>query len=100
MVDLMGQGLIPPPDIEKGEIYGDRIFGTRIVSMDIPKTMESGETYLCLLLLENAGERGWLPRIKEHQARVVLGVFVGEKRTQTIEVAQDVHRGRALAFFI
>lgn len=98
MVGLMRKRLIPPPNPEKGEIYGDTAFGVRIVSMDIPKTMEAGETHLCLLLLENAGERGWHPEIKELKARVVLGVFVGEKRTQTIEVTQDVHRGERWHF--
>jgi predicted aldo/keto reductase-like oxidoreductase len=98
MLDLKRLRLIPPPSIEKGEIFGDETFGARIVSMDVPKTMASGETYLCLLLLENAGLRGWHPKIKEHRARVLLGVFVGKTRTQTIEVAQDVHRGQRWRF--
>jgi glutamate-1-semialdehyde aminotransferase/predicted aldo/keto reductase-like oxidoreductase len=93
MVDLMGQGLIPPPDSNKGRIYGDLTFAARIVSMDIPKRMEPGKAYLCRLQLENAGKRGWLPESREHKASVVLGAFVEEKRIQAIEVTQDVHRG-------
>ncbi len=94
MVDLMHQRLIPPPDNQKGRIYGDHIFGARIASMDIPKVMEPGETYLCRLHLENAGNRGWFPETKgEHTARGLLGVFIEEKRIYTIAVTQDVHMG-------
>lgn len=93
MVDLMGQGLIPPPPTKKGEIHGNGTFGAKIVSLDIPREMDPGQTYLCRLHLENAGVRGWLPENREHKARVVLGVFIEEKRTQAIEVTQDVHRG-------
>src|SRR5262249_42960535 len=53
----------------------------------------SGQTYLCRLHVENAGERGWLPQHREHQALVVLGILVDGTRTQTLEVTQDVHRG-------
>lgn len=93
MVNLMGKGLIPPPDTKKGRIQGNSTFGARIVSLDIPRKMNAGETYLCRLYLENAGVRGWLPENREHKARVVLGVFIEEKRTQAIEVTQDVHKG-------
>lgn len=93
MVDLMHRRLIPPPPAKKGKIYGNSTFGARIVSLDIPGEMAQGETYLCRLYLENAGIRGWLPENREHKARVVLGVFIEEKRTQTIEVTQDVHKG-------
>ena len=93
MVGLMRDGLIPAPDSLKGAIQGDDAFGARIVSMDVPKVMESGRTYLCRLHVENAGERGWLPQHREHRARVALGVFVDGTRTQTLEVTQDVHRG-------
>jgi predicted aldo/keto reductase-like oxidoreductase len=93
MVGLMRDGLIPAPDSHRGAIRGDDAFGARIISMDVPKTMESGRTYLCRLHVENAGERGWLPQHREHQARVALGIFVDGTRTQTLEVTQDVHRG-------
>jgi predicted aldo/keto reductase-like oxidoreductase len=93
MVGLMRDGLIPAPDSHKGASHGDDSFGARIVSMDVPKAMESGRTYLCRLHVENAGERGWLPQHREHQARVALGIFVDGTRTQTLEVTQDVHRG-------
>lgn len=93
MVVLMHQGLIPPPDTKKGKICGDSTFGARIVSMDIPKITEPEEDYLCLLQLENSGQRGWLPKNKEHKARVIFGVFVEGEQTQAIEVTQDVHRG-------
>jgi glutamate-1-semialdehyde 2,1-aminomutase len=91
MLDLMRQKLIPPPD--GNELCGDGGFGARIVSLDVPKVMESGRLYLCRLLVENAGERGWHPGYPELKARVALGVFIGDRRTQTIEVTQDVHRG-------
>jgi hypothetical protein len=55
-------------------IRGDDAFGARVVSMDVPKAMESGRTYLCRLHIENCGARGWLPHHKEHLARVVLGI--------------------------
>ena len=93
MVGLMRDGLIPAPDSHKGAIHGDDAFGARIVSMDVPNVMESGRTYRCRLHVENAGERGWLPHHREHQARVALGIFVDGTRTQTLEVTQDVHRG-------
>ncbi|MFO7598987.1 MAG: aldo/keto reductase, partial [Candidatus Desulfacyla sp.] len=93
MVDLMRQGLIRPPETEKGRLCGDVSFGARIVSMDIPKIMAPGKTYLCRLLIENAGERGWHASSKVHQARVMLGVFVEGERIQTIEVTQDVRKG-------
>jgi len=92
MVGLMRQGLIPPPDTQKGRICGDGSFGARIISLDIPNRMGAGETRRCRLLVENAGERGWHPHSQEHQARVLLGVFIQERRMQTIEVTQDVHR--------
>ncbi|HKE24011.1 MAG TPA: aldo/keto reductase [Bryobacteraceae bacterium] len=93
MVGLMRDGLIPAPDSHKGAICGDDTFGARIVSKDIPKAMESRQTYLCRLHVENTGERGWLPQNREHQARVALGIFVDGRRTQTFEVTQDVHCG-------
>lgn len=93
MLGLMRDGLIPAPDSHKSEIRGDNAFGARIVTMDVPKTMESGRTYLCRLHIENAGERGWLPLHREHLARVALRIFVDGTRTRTLEVTQDVHRG-------
>ena len=93
MVDLMGQGLIPPPPAKRGKVHGNGTFGARIISLDIPREMDPGETYLCRLYIENAGVRGWHPEHREHKARVVLGVFIEEKRTQAIEVTQDVHKG-------
>jgi hypothetical protein len=93
MVGLMRDGLIPAPDSHRGAIRGDEGFGARIVSMDVPRAMESGRTYLCRLHVENAGERGWLPQHRDYQARVALGIFVDGTRTQTLEVTQDVHRG-------
>lgn len=98
MLGLMRRGLIPPPDTQKGRIYGDRAFGARVVSMDIPRKMTPGETVLCRLLIENAGDRGWLPDHREHQARVFLGVFVQERRVQALEVTQDVHRDQRWHF--
>jgi hypothetical protein len=93
MVGLMREGFIPPPDSHRGPIRGDAAFGARIVSMDIPKAVKPERAYLCRLHVENAGERGWLPQHREHQARVALGIFVDGVRTQTLEVTQDVHRG-------
>jgi predicted aldo/keto reductase-like oxidoreductase len=93
MVGLMRDRLIPAPDSHRGTIRGDDVFGARIVSMDISKSMESGRTYLCRLHVENAGARGWLPQHREHQARVALGILIDGTRTQTLEVTQDVHRG-------
>lgn len=98
MVDLMKRGLIPPPITNREKIYGDNAFGARIVSIDIPKKMEPGEAYLCRLQVENAGVRGWHPDNKELKARVVLGVFIGKMRIQTIEVTQDVHKGNLWHF--
>jgi glutamate-1-semialdehyde aminotransferase/predicted aldo/keto reductase-like oxidoreductase len=93
MVSLMHDGVIPAPASLAGTICGDAGFGARVVSMDVPKTMAPGRTCMCRLHVENAGERGWLPHHPEHQARVMLGVFVNGRRTQTLEVTQDVHRG-------
>jgi hypothetical protein len=93
MVGLMRDGLIPAPDSHKGAIRGDEAFGARIVSRDVPRSMQSGRPSLCRLHIENAGERGWLPHHRDHQARVALGVFVNGRRTQILEVTQDVHRG-------
>ncbi len=93
MLDLMHKGLIAPPDSLKREIQGDAGFGARVVSMDVPKVMESGRTYLCRLRVENAGERGWLPNYPELQARVALAIFVDGTRTRTFDVTQDIHRG-------
>jgi predicted aldo/keto reductase-like oxidoreductase len=93
MVSLMREGLISAPESHRGAICGDGAFGARVVSRDIPKAMESGQTYVCRLHVENAGERGWLPDHREHQARVALGIFVDGTRTQTLDVTQDVHRG-------
>jgi len=93
MVALMRQGLIPPPETCKRKPCGDASFGARMVTVDVPEMMEPGEVRLCRLLVENAGERGWHPMDKVHQARVMLGVFVEGERIHAIEVAQDVHKG-------
>ena len=93
MVGLMRDGLIPAPNSDQAAVLGDRAFGVKVVSLDVPDTMESARTYLCRLHVENAGDRGWLPHHREHQARVVLAIFVDGRRTQTLEVTQDVHRG-------
>lgn len=93
MVRLMRDGVIPAPDSQRGAICGDGVFGARIVSVDVPKSMQAGRAYLCRLHVENAGERGWLPQHREHRARVALGIFVDGTRTRTLEVTQDVHRG-------
>ena len=98
MADLLREQRIPPPDTMKGEVHGDHSFGARIASVEIPRTMEPGEAYVCRIRLENAGERGWHPAAnapaRGYRARVALAVYVDDERRQSVEVGQDVHQGQ------
>jgi hypothetical protein len=93
MLGLLQERSIAPPDRQPREICGDAGFGARVLSIDVPRIMEGGRTYMCRLRIENAGERGWLPNHPEHQARVALAIDVNGTRTRTVEIHQNVHRG-------
>jgi predicted aldo/keto reductase-like oxidoreductase len=93
MLGLMREGSIAPPDGQPREIRGDASFAARVVSMDVPRLMEAGRTYMCRLRVENAGWRSWLPDYPELRARVSLAIYVHGVRTKTFDIEQNIHRG-------
>ena len=93
MLELRDRGLVPSIDKGTEDWATGQPYSVKVLSREIPTSLDVGEKTIIRLHLRNTGTRPWYQKTNKEHSCVCLAVYLGGHRIQVVRLRQDVFPG-------